>query len=227
MTPRLVRSIFVLALFTTSLALAQEKPAGKAKDKQEVQINEVENGFYFGATGGFFMLLNPPAGPGSKQYAVPGQSVMAEMGMDFGPRFSVALFALGASVRAGSDYTGRSQVDGAGNACGGNGTGCHPTASGDLASFVPGLLVRANLLGFDDNQDVTRTWIYVRAGAGYVFYQPHALVPGNDIMIFGGPGVEYHTKLRHFSIGLEADFVFMALTASLGFQIVPSLRYSF
>src|SRR5437763_1900318 len=104
MTPRLGRSIFVLALFTTSLALAQEKPAGKAKDKQEAQINEVENGFYFGATGGFFMLLNPPAGPGSKQYAVPGQSVMAEMGIDFGSRFSVALFALGASVRAGSDY---------------------------------------------------------------------------------------------------------------------------
>ncbi len=223
MTPRLARTLSLLTLCLSTIALAQ----AKARDRAEVQINEVEHGFYFGAAGGFYAIINPPAGPGSAQYMVPGQSVMAEMGMDFGERISVALFALGASVRAGSDYTGKSQVDGAGNSCGSGATGCHPTASGDLSTFAPGLLVRANLLGFNDSQDVTRTWIYIRAGAGYVFYQPHALVPGNDIMIFGGPGLEYFTKLRHFSIGLEADFVFMALTQSLGFQVVPTLRYAF
>ncbi len=218
MSPRLARSLCLLTLCLSSFAFAQAKkpPA----DRAEVQINEVEHGFYFGASAGFYAILNPPAGPGSAQYVVPGQSVMAEMGMDFGERISVALFALGSEVRAGSDYTGKSQIcDAAGN--------CHPTASGDLSAFAPGLLVRANLLGFNDNQDVARTWIYVRAGAGYVFYQPHALVPGNDLMIFAGPGLEYHTKLRHFSIGLEADFIFMALTGSMGFQVVPTLRYAF
>ena len=52
---------------------------------------------------------------------------------------------IGSEVRAGSDYTGKSQVcDSAGN--------CHPTASGDLSAFAPGLLVRANLLGLSDSQ---------------------------------------------------------------------------
>ena len=29
------------------------------------------------------------------------------------------------------------------------------------------------------------------------------LLPDSDILVFAGPGVEYYTRLRHFSVGLE------------------------
>jgi hypothetical protein len=47
------------------------------------------------------------------------------------------------------------------------------------------------------------------------------------VLIFAGPGIEYYTRLRHFSIGLEADFLFFALTQSIGFTVTPMLRYVF
>jgi hypothetical protein len=101
------------------------------------------------------------------------------------------------------------------------------SSSGDFQSLIPGVGLKVNLLGFKDNQDVQRLWIYVRAGAGATFYFPKSLIDRFDVMIQGGPGIEYFTKLRHFAIGLEGQFMFMALTQTLGFAITPTLRYSF
>lgn len=220
------RSVLLMAALLPSLALAQAK---EVKEKPQVPLNEVEHGFYIGLTGGFWSLINPPANttvtltgggtvPGSKQYFSGGQTAQMEIGFDFSERISVAIFIQGTANRLGSDYTGKSQDPDRNGA---------PQASGDFTTVIPGALARIGIWGFKDSQDIKRTWLYVRVGAGYVLYQPKTLLPIPDVLVFAGPGVEYFTRLRHFSIGLEANFVFMALTQSFGFTVTPMLRYAF
>ena len=79
-----------------------------------------------------------------------------------------------------------------------------------------------------------RWWIFLRAGGAVTLYFPKTLLPnpnagGNalDILVYGGPGIEYYTRLRHFSIALEADFCFQILTQTIGINIMPTLRYAF
>lgn len=222
------RLLCLVVAIAPSLALPQEKPGKELKDKPQVTFEEIERGFHIGITAGFWSLVNPPANKtivlaggtevtGSKQYFSGGQSARMEIGYDFGERVSAAIFIQATANRMGSDYTGKSQDP----------TSGVPRASGDFTTVIPGALVRIGLIGFNDSQDVKRTWFYVRLGAGYVLYQPKALLPIPDLLIFAGPGVEYFTRLRHFSIGFEANFVFMALTQALGFTITPMLKYAF
>lgn len=208
------RSLCWTAVLLSSVAFAQAK---ELKEKPPAAINEIERGFYIGISAGYWALVNPPAGPGSKSPFSPGQTAQMELGYDFAERLSVGIFVQATANRAGSEYTGKSQdsVTGA------------PQASGDFTAVIPGATVRIGIAGFKDSQEVKRGWFYVRAGAGFVIYQPKKLLPGPDVLIFAGPGLEYFTRLRHFSIGLEADFVFMALNQSLGFQVTPMLRYAF
>ena len=152
-----------------------------------------------GISAGFWSLINPPANtsvtlndgsvvPGSKQYFSAGQTAQMELGYDFGERLSVGIFVQATANRAPVDYTGKSQntVNGA------------PAASGDFTAVIPGANVRIGIIGFNDSQEVKRAWFYVRVGAGFVLYQPKDLLPGPDVLIFAGPGLEYFTRLRHF-----------------------------
>ncbi len=203
-------TLLVFALLTLpSLALGQG--ARVLKDKEAVTFQEVERGFYLGVTAGPWLIVNPPATGTSKQPASLGQMAVVEMGMDIGERLSLGVFVMGTSNRAGSEYTGKS---------GG-------LASGDFSAIAPGAIVRANLLGFNDSQDVKRTWIYVRAGAGVMLFSPRLLIPDAEVLVFGGPGVEYYTRLRHFSVGIEVSAAMMLTNASVGFAITPNLRYAF
>lgn len=220
------RLLLLIVAIAPSLALAQAK---ELKDKPQGTFEEIERGFYIGITAGFWSLVNPPANktftttggqiidPASRQPFSGGQTAQMEIGVDFSERVSAAIFIQGTSNKAGSDYTGKSQDPLTGT----------PRASGDFTTVIPGALVRVGLIGLNDSQDVKRTWFYIRLGAGYVLYQPKALLPIPDVMIFAGPGVEYFTRLRHFSIGFEANFIFMALTQAFGFTITPMLRYAF
>jgi hypothetical protein len=190
-------------------ALAQ----GKAlKDKEAVTFNEVERGFYVGATAGWWFLVNAPTSGGNGPFSA-GQAAQVELGMDIGERLSLGLFVMGANNRADSAYLGKAKVPG--------------SASGDFSSITPGAVVRVMALGIADSQDVKRTWLYVRAGAGFMIFSPSTLLPDPDVMIFVGPGVEYYTRLRHFSIGIEVTGAFLLTSASVGFTITPNLRYAF
>ena len=42
-----------------------------------------------------------------------------------------------------------------------------------------------------------------------------------------GPGIEYFTKLRHFSIGAAADVVYATKAGAVGFAVYPTVRYTF
>lgn len=198
------RFIVVAVLTSASLAAAQAAPT---KDKAAVVYDEVERGFYLGANAGAFFLVSAPHGGPFSQ----GQSAGIEIGVDIGERLSVGGFVLATANRAGSDYQGQS---------GG-------LASGDFSALIPGALVRANLVGFNDAQEVRRTWLYLRGGAGFAMFSPKQLLPNSDIFVFAGPGVEYYTRLRHFSVALEVTGSFLVTSGSPGFAITPNLRYAF
>jgi hypothetical protein len=222
MTP-IARAAGLLILLPT-LALAQSAASRGTAEKAVVPPSEIEHGFHIGLSGGGQLIFNPPAGPDSAKYLVGGQQVQLHLGFDLGERVSLGLFAYSGSARAGSDYTGTGRVvrtDQAGN------TINAPVASGDFTTFSAGATGKVNIVGFADAQDVKRTWIYVRVGAGFTLYYPRALIPGFDVMIFAGPGVEYFTKLRHFSIGLEVTPIFQVITQAFGLAITPNLRFTF
>ncbi len=206
----MIRFALVVAAITSSVVFAQAKTV---EDKRTVTtFNEIERGFYLGANGGFWATIVPPGRAGEPRPFLGGQAVQVELGYDIGERVSAGLFFLGATTnRAGSDYKGLSTS----------------AASGDFGMIVPGVTAKIRLVGFADNQQVKRSWFYVRVSAGYVFYSPTALIPQADVLVSAGPGIEYFTRLRHFSIGVEANFNFMVLTSSVGFSILPTVRYAF
>jgi len=188
-------------------ALAHAQAAG---DKPAENYEEIERGLYFSVLGGPSFVVNPPATSGPRPFAA-GQMASVEVGVDLGERLSLGLFVMGSSNRAGSEYTGNS--DGA--------------ASGDFSTLVPGAVARVHLMGLADAQEVKRTWFYVRGGAGYAMFSPKQLLPDPDILVFLGPGVEYYTRLRHFSIGVEVTGSFLVKSQSFGFALTPNLRYAF
>jgi len=189
-------------------ALAHAQAAG---DKPADNYQEIERGLYFSVLGGPSFIVNPPADTSSPRPFAAGQMASVEVGVDLGERLSLGLFVMGASNRAGSEYTGYS-----------NGA-----ASGDFSTLVPGAVARAHLVGFADAQEVKRTWFYARGGVGYALFSPKQLLPDPDILVFLGPGVEYYTRLRHFSIGVEVTGSFLVKSQSFGFALTPNLRYAF
>jgi hypothetical protein len=202
-------SVLVLPVF----ARAQETSAAQNStgDRAAVTFNEIERGLYFAVQGGPFFVVNPPAAEGTPRPFSPGQAAQVEVGLDIGERLSVGLFVLGATNSAGSEYVGNS---------GG-------AASGAFSTLVPGATLRAHLVGFADSQEVKRTFIYARAGAGLALFRPKLLLPDSDILVFAGPGVEYYTRLRHFSVGLEVTGSYLVSSGSIGFAVSPNLRYAF
>ncbi len=200
-------SPFVVCVALAIPTLASAQAAG---DRPAETIQEIERGLYFSVLGGPFFIVNPPASSGPRPFS-PGQVAQVEVGLDIGQRLSVGGFLMVASNRAGSEYEGNS---------GG-------TASGDFSMLVPGALARLQLVGLADAQGVQRTWIYVRGGAGYAMFRPKQLLPEADILVFAGPGVEYYTRLRHFSVGIEVTGTFLVQSQSIGFAVMPNLRYAF
>ncbi len=200
-------SPFVVCAALAIPALANAQAAG---DRPAETFEEIERGLYFSVLGGPYFVVNPPASEGPRPFS-PGQMAQVEVGVDIGERLSVGAFVMGASNRAGSEYVGES---------GG-------TASGDFSMLVPGALARVHLVGFADAQDVQRTWLYLRGGVGYALFRPKQLLPDSDILVFAGPGLEYYTRLRHFSVGVEVTGTFLVRSQSFGFAVTPNLRYAF
>jgi hypothetical protein len=203
--------VLCLALAVVSSAALAQGTAKQLEDKKAITYNELERGFFFEARGGFWGVINPPARDGGFTEFSAGQALGVEVGYDIGDRISPSLFFIGSSNRMSIRYQGRATT----------------SASGDFGALTPGAALKFRLVGFNDSQDVQRTWIYVRGAAGVVFYSPQALLPTLDVMISAGPGIEYFTRLRHFVIGLEANFNFMALTGSMGFSVLPTVKYAF
>jgi hypothetical protein len=160
-------------------------------------------------SGGAFFLNSLPATQGPTPFSA-GQMAQVELGGDLGEHLSIGLFLMGTANRAGSDYIGKS---------GG-------TASGDLSAIIPGAALRLSIAGVADSNDVRRIWFYARAGVGYAKFYPAALLPA-DALFFAGPGIEYFTRIRHFSVGFEVTGSYLVKSKTLGFALAPNLRYAF
>jgi hypothetical protein len=199
--------VFTLAVIPAA-ARAQEA-APLLKERESPPLSEVERGFYFRGAGGAFFLSSLPATQGPKPFSA-GQMAQVELGGDLGEHLSLGVFVMGTSNRAGSDYIGSS---------GGS-------ASGDVAAIIPGASVRLSIVGISDANDVKRTWFYARGGAGYAKFYPTVLVPA-DFLLFAGPGIEYFTRIRHFSIGFEVSGSYLVKSKTFGFALAPNLRYAF
>ncbi len=195
------------------LGAASSAPAQEAappiKEREVTVFHEVERGWYLRGSGGAFFLTSLPATQGPSPFST-GQMAQVELGVDLGEHLALGLFVMGTSNRAGSDYVGKS---------GG-------AASGDFSAIIPGAVARLSLAGIADANDVRRTWFYVRGGVGYAKFYPSALL-SPDALLFAGPGIEYFTRIRHFSVGFEVSGSYLVKSKTFGFALAPNLRYAF
>jgi hypothetical protein len=205
----MTRALLLAVGLAASPALAQTRGL-PTRDKEAVQIREVERGIHLGVAGGLSAYVNPPASAGPRPFSM-GQAVRVEAGVDLGERLAVSAYVQGMANRAGADYQGFS----------------NRAASGDFTTLVVGGTVRGYLFGLLDAQEVKRTWIYLRGGAGYALFSPRTLIDRSDVMIFGGGGIDYFTKLRHFSVGVELTGSYLLASGTVGFGLTPHLRYAF
>lgn len=216
--------VAALVALTSATALAQEEEesaplsAAPIEQKAGPKLNEVEDhGFYVGASAGVAMSLSGPADVnGVKPGLALGQSGGIELGFQPTPLFAIGVLAWGSAASSPSSYYGT----------------CDPTVQdavcphGNFTELLLGADARLNLSLGPDSNDVRRAYFFVRAGAGYAILSPKGIL-ANEPVVFGGPGFEYLTHLRHFSIGIEADGSFGLTNKTLGVMVQPLVRYTF
>jgi hypothetical protein len=213
------RTLLGLAVVMTMLSAvpARAQASAPVLTATEAPLDEIERGVFLGLDVGPSFLTEAPAPSGGNRPFTSGVTLRLEVGYDFGRFVSLSLFFAGTTYGANADYVGAS---------GGS-------ASGDFSSIAGGLAVRWNAIGFSDSQGVQRTWLYLKAAGGWALLKPNALFSPNptnsygSILVFGGPGLQYYTRLRHFSVGVEVVGSYLLKPKSFGFAITPNLRYAF
>jgi hypothetical protein len=94
--------------------------------------------------------------------------------------------------------------------------------TGDLAHVAPGVGVRFAFVTTE------RIFAYGRIGAGYALWLPSALAGASgSIHTDAALGIEYYTKLRHVSVGVEADVQALLLPMAVGVHVYPTFKYTF
>ncbi len=199
----------VAALLLPVLALAQDAAPQLQEDPRAAKFRDVERGFYIGFEAGYQGWRDTPTADTEKfplAHASGGYAgglvVGALVGVDIGQRLSVALYAQGGSAKANPDY-------------------------GAFQLFSGGADVKLAVVKFRDRNDWNRTFLYVHGRAGLARSYPEGLFGTDDLVLAGGPGIEYYTRLRHFSIALGADIVRATKAGATGFTVYPTVRYTF
>jgi hypothetical protein len=205
----LKRLVLVAALAAPLFALAQESAPALQEDPRAARFRDVERGFFVGLEVGYLGLLDTPtAEPEKFPYAgedggrAGGLLVGLNLGVDLGSRISVSLYGQGGNERASVDY-------------------------GAFSLYNAGLDLRVAVFGTKDRNDFERFYVYLHGRGGYAKSYPEGLFGTDDVVVAGGPGVEYFTRLRHFSVGLAADYVYATEAAASGFAVYPTVRYTF
>jgi hypothetical protein len=204
-----MRTFAAVALLVPALALAQDSAPQLQEDPRAARFKDVERGFFIGFEAGYLGLLDTPTAD-REQFRLAGESggraggavVGALVGVDLGTRLSVALFAQGGTPRAGANY-------------------------GAFSLLSLGADAKVALRGWRDRNDWQRLFVYVHGRGGYAKTYPEGLFGTTDLVLAGGPGIEYFTKLRHFSIGAGADVVYATKAGVFGFAVYPTVRYTF
>lgn len=207
----------------------EDEVAPKAEKEETAKIREIQRGFYAKTNvgAGFYPL---------SQAINPGTSVSLAIGQDFVDQEKMSMaweLGLWQGLHNGVDIlvqndNGGCQIVG----------GAFPCTEGDLRTYTLALNYEYSFY------PTRRVGIGVRVGAGAMYspllitkeYYESDIVteigadPGlhNSIhpYFFGGPTLEYYTKLSHFSVGIDAD-VSYALNWDLGINGTAFLKYTF
>lgn len=234
--------LFLQALPTVAFAqedeggfIEEEEEGGKRRRRGKAEdagaVREIVRGFYAKTNVGGAAYLGS-----FSQVVNAGSFVGLSVGQDFvdTERQSMAWeVALQQGLHNGTDI--RSQADSE-FGCRLN-AGLFPCTEGDLRTYT----VAANYeISFYPTR---RLGVGARAGAG-VLFSPHLIesaeweevvqdVGGDPTVqgspkpvVFGGPTMEYYTKLSHFSVGLDVD-VFYGIGWDLGLNASGHLKYTF
>jgi hypothetical protein len=191
------------------------KSAAPVEDRPVPKLNEVERGFFLGAEGGGLFLFSPSASQNSG--LSPGRIMGLSIGGDLGSYVALSLFVLGTHSDTPAGFISPDDTANTNRA----------PMSGDFSTLIVGAMAKAYVLQVSDDNGVKRLLGYLRGGAGSAFISPKNFYASNDVVILGGAGVEYFTHLRHFSLGIDVDFVMGLSHLGAGVMIAPNLRYTF
>ncbi len=204
-----MKPLAALALLLPALALAQDAAPVLQEDPRVPKFRDVERGFFVGFEAGYLGWLETPTADtekfplaGTSGGTASGLVIGALVGTDIGTRLSVALFAQAGTAKASPDY-------------------------GSFGLFAGGLDVKVALFGWRDRNDWQRLYVFVHGRGGWARSYPEGLFGTDDVVVGGGPGVEYYTRLRHFSIALAADYLRATKAGANGFTVYPAIRYTF
>ena len=206
----------ILAALLPLAAAAQESAPPMPENPRAPRFDEVERGFFTGFEVGYLTLFKTPVADPTKFAYVKdpitgapraggrsdGFMVGTTVGYDVTDRLALAIYGLGASSAAGPWY-------------------------GSFSMFSFGGDARVALLGARDANRVERFYLYLHGRAGYLVSFPSGLFTTHDLYVAGGPGIEYFTHLRHFSIGLAADVAYVMNAKAAGLAVTPTVRYTF
>jgi len=190
-------------------AAAQEAAPAMPEDPRAPRYREIERGLFVAAEVGWLGLLKTTTAEPDRYPAAGkdggfahGLAVGLQLGADVGDRLALSLVLFGANPSASVGYGAFSLVG----------------AGGD---------VRAALVGVRDSQRVERLQLFVHVRGAYFATDPRGLFGRTDVLLAAGPGLEYATRLRHFSLGLGVDGVYAVKAKSPGITVLPTLRYTF
>jgi hypothetical protein len=212
----LLWALLAVGLALPPCALAQDRGASSGQaapampeDPRAPRFHEVERGGFVGFETGWLTLLKTPTADRTRaSFAGAGGGradlllVGVEAGYDVTERIALAAFALDANGGASPSY-------------------------GSFNVFAAGGDVRLALFGARDGQGVERLYGYLHARGGWLFTRPVGLFGTTALYASGGPGIEYFTRLRHFSVGAAFDVAYVSKAATLGFAVFPTVRYTF
>ena len=194
-----------LALAAFAPTLAQDAAPAPLEDPRAPKFNDVERGFFVGFEAGWVALTRTPnQDPVKFPFATggggtaQGAAIGLHLGYDLTSRFAVALFAEGAELKASPSYGAFDLL-----------------AAGHIGEFMHKAVL-----------EIDQSW-HAHGRGGYLISHPTGLFTDTDVLIGGGLGAEYFTQLRHFSVGLRIDGLYVLAAKAPGFAIAPVVRYTF
>jgi len=203
-----------LAALLPGWALAQEAAPQLEENPRAPRFAEVERGFFAAVEAGYLGVLKTPvADPARHPYAcLPGSScsggfasglaIDLDVGYDFTRRFAGALFVLQGFESASKTY-------------------------GSFQLTAVGAELRFAFVGLRDANEVERFYAYLRGRGAYVWTYPTGLFGTTDELAGAGLGIDYYTRLRHFSVGLAVDGLYFFQAKVPAFDVLATLRYTF
>jgi len=206
---RIIVAVAVLLALAAPASRAEEAAPILQEDPRAARFRDVERGFFVGFDAGWLSLFKTPtADPSRHPYAgadgglSSGILVGVNAGVDLGTRVAVSVFAVGANEKADVDY-------------------------GAFSLYAAGLDLRVAFWSMKDRNGWERLFAYAHARGGYARTWPVGLFGDVENLASGGVGIEYFTRLRHFSVGMALDGIYALKAGAAGWSLYPTVRYTF